>query len=120
MKNNNLEERLKKPKYIEIAIIGGIFSIITAFAFYLFPPDDTEFTKKIIICLVIITLVLFIVLIIEIINFNKFYNDYKEQYDYFINKNDKNNKDNKDIKKIKKDIKKLKDNSLEYDIIDEW
>lgn len=106
-KNNDIEILLKKPKYIEIAIIGGIFAIIFSLGEYLF-PSETEIKTKVIVCMAIIALSLLIILIIQIIKFNTFYNEYKEQYNYFLNRLNKNDKSNKNIKKMKRDINNIK------------
>ena len=105
-KNNDIEILLKKPKYIEIAIIGGIFAIIFSLGEYLF-PSETEIKTKVIVCMAIIALSLLIILIIQIIKFNTFYNEYKEQYNYFLNRLNKNDKSNKNIKKMERDINNI-------------
>lgn len=120
--NNEIEKLLEKPKYIEMAIIGGISAILTAFAFYLF-PDDTEFNTKLIVCLSILVIMLLILLVIETIKFNNFYILYKNQYNYFTNKIDNNNKQDKNIKKIKKDINNIKEQqkkSVWFEVEETW
>lgn len=115
MKNSKIEsesiiQKLNKLKFMDIAIISGIFAIIIPVVFYLFPDNTTKFEIKVIICLIIMLIVLIALLIAEAIKIHKFYIDYEIQYNYFTSQlNMNNDKTSKKIKKIEENIKNIKD-----------
>lgn len=122
--------KLNKPKIIDIVIVSAIFGMITGLAFYIF-PDTMEFKIKLIVILSIMCLGFIILFITQIIKLYKFYNEYEKQFNDLnkviqtyesnnLNQKESISKYEKKIAKLEKDIKELKENSLPYDVVDEW